>query len=67
MNRFPCNKLAPLSCSASWGLPDELAAVSVLPFVGLDSASHFEVPRGRKTRSSTGAEQGSRQRKFLYL
>lgn len=67
MNRCPCNKPAPLSRRASRGLPDELAAVSFLPFVRFDSPPHFKVPQGRKTRSSTGAEKGSTQRKFLYL
>lgn len=67
MNRCPCNKPAPRSRRASRGLPDELAAVSFPALVGLDSAPHFKLPQGRKARSSTEAEQGSTQRKFLYL
>lgn len=56
MNRCPCNKPAPRSRRASWGLPDELAAVLFPSFVGLDSAPHFRVLQGRETRSSTEAE-----------
>lgn len=49
------------------GLSDELAAVSFPPFVGLDSAPLFKCRGAGKLDPSVEAEQGSTQRKFLYL